>query len=113
MAEVYAHCSLSPQSCLVLDTLFVIDEQRRYLGVVTADRLGQASESMLLADLMQSVPAVRVNEDEEQAAVWEWDLSTVPVVDGTGKLCGAIFPRALRDILHHAHLEDMNRFVGI
>lgn len=115
VAEVYARCSKSPQSCLLLDTLFVTAENGKYLGVVPADCLLQAPADMPLAQLLQPVPAVRVDEEEERAAALalEQDLGTVPVVDHEGKLQGAIPPRVLLDILHRAHLEDMNRFVGI
>lgn len=115
VAKVLARCRQSPMACLRVDSIFILDEEGVYLGVVTAELLTSAEPDTLMSKLLQPVPAVLADADEETAAnlALQYDLSTVPVKDEDGKLLGAVPPKTLLKILHHAHIEDMNRFVGI
>ena len=54
-------------------------------------------------------------DDQERIAMLAMQLNmiAVPVVDGEGRLLGAVPPEALFRILRHEHMEDLQQLAGI
>lgn len=99
-----------------VDVLCVIDKDRRFLGLVTLQRLLAASCEAEIGTLTDSsVPSVTPDQDQETVAslALEQRLLSVPVVDVEGRLQGVVPSDALLHILRAEHIEDMNRLVGI
>src|SRR5581483_7918279 len=64
--------------------IYVLDEQRRLLGVVSLRNLILAPRQALLRELMETDPVtVQVGEDRERVAqeIARYDLLAIPVVD--------------------------------
>ena len=76
-----------------LNTVFLIDDDERLRGALPLARLFIAPGSSALRDLVTDSP-IRVDVDETQDRVTEifdkYNLLTLPVVDGEGRLSGAI-----------------------
>jgi magnesium transporter len=100
----------------VLDTVYVIDDGARLIGLVPLTELMAAAPAQPLAEIMHATPPkVLPDMDQEHVAslAIDADLSAVPVVDTAGQLLGCVPAQALITILRREHIEDMQRFVGI
>jgi magnesium transporter len=98
------------------DTLYVVDGERRLVGTISIGDLLRSPPAVRLGDLMQTPPpAVHVDTDQERVAsrALKHDVVSMPVVDGSGRLVGAVPPLALLHILRHEHVEDLHRLAGI
>lgn len=99
-----------------LDTVFVVDERDRLIGLVALTTLLAQPDDRLTGELATAPPIrARLDEDQERvaSAAIAADVTLVPVTDGEGRLIGAVPSQALIDILRHEHVEDLQRFVGI
>lgn len=97
------------------DTVFVLDDDGRLEGIVRINDLF-ADGDRQIGDIMEEEhESVRVDDDQEAIALLAIDLGmiAVPVVDGDGRLVGAVPPEALFGILRAEHMEDLQRLAGI
>ncbi|MEZ5714012.1 MAG: magnesium transporter [Paracoccaceae bacterium] len=97
------------------DTVFVIDPAERLLGLVRINDLF-ADGARRIGDIMEPEhEAVGLDDDQEEIAslAIRLNMIAVPVVDGDGRLVGAVPPEALFRILREEHLEDLQRLAGI
>ncbi len=95
--------------------LYVVDSQRKLVGVVPLRKLITAAPKKRLSELMNpSVTSVHVGTDQEEVAriVSEYDFFAVPVVDDEGKLVGIITHDDVVDILQDEFTEDVQRLGG-
>lgn len=95
--------------------VYVIDENRKLLGVVSLRRLLLEKLATPLKEIMVSdVITVTPEMDQEEVAhiVARYDLLAVPVVDGGGFLLGIITVDDIIDIIHEEAREDMYRMAG-
>ncbi|MBM3560270.1 MAG: magnesium transporter, partial [Alphaproteobacteria bacterium] len=72
-------------------SIFVVDAQRRPVGVVPLSRLMRSRRSVAIADIVDGdVRAVRVDADQEEVALLfrQYGLVSAPVIDGEGRLVG-------------------------
>ncbi len=95
--------------------LYVIDENRKLLGVVSLRRLLLEKLETSLKDIMVSeVITVTPEIDQEEVAhiVARYDLLAVPVVDDGGFLLGIITVDDIIDIIHEEAREDVYRMAG-
>jgi len=97
------------------DTVFVIDERGRLLGLVRInDLFGQDAKT--IGDIMEERhEAVLPGDDQEKIAqlAIQFDMIAVPVIDDHRQLIGAVPPEAVFRILREEHMEDLQRLAGI
>jgi magnesium transporter len=96
--------------------VYVVDEQRRLLGVVSLRDLIMASRRALLADVMEThIISVHDTDDREKVArdFQEYDLLAMPVVDSTGRLVGIITSDDVLDVIESEATEDVHRMGAV
>lgn len=99
-----------------VETVYVVDDARRLLGIADLRRLLTAQPQQPLAELMLATPpVVEPAEDQERVAglAVRHGLAAVPVVDAAGRLLGVVPAAALLMILRREHIEDLHRLAGI
>ena len=95
--------------------IYVVDEQRRLIGVVDFQDLVLAEPTQTIAEFMADGPAwVRPLADAEEAAhaLVDHDLPALPVVDDEHRLIGVLTAEAATDILAEEATEDAERQGG-
>jgi magnesium transporter len=96
--------------------VYVIDDARRLLGVVSLRDLLLASPSTCLGEVLtENVYAVRPETDQEEVArhMAKYDFSALPVVDADRKLLGVITVDDVIDVLTQEQSEDVQRLGAI
>jgi magnesium transporter len=96
--------------------VYIVDEQRRLMGVVSLRDLIMAPRRAILSDLMEKdVQAVRDTDDREKVAqdFGEYDLLAMPVVDAEGRLVGIITSDDVFDVMVSEATEDVHRMGGV
>lgn len=96
--------------------IFVLDDQRRLLGVVSLRDLILAPRHALMRDIMEErVVSVRATDDREQVAklMAQYDLLAVPVVDDQGRMVGIITHDDVIDVVVAEATEDVHRMGGV
>lgn len=96
--------------------LYVVDNRRHLVGVVSLRRLLLVSpetplKRIMTADLM----SVRVDTDQEEVArqVASYNLLAIPVVDEENKLVGVITVDDVIDVIKDEATEDIYRLAGV
>lgn len=98
-----------------LSYLYVIDDDRRLLGVITLPELVTAPGTARLADFMVPDPvSVSPDTDREEVVrlVDKYDLLGLPVVDEHGRLIGMVTVDDVIDAIQEEHTEDVSQFAG-
>jgi len=96
--------------------IYILDEQRRLLGVVGLRDLILAPRHTLLRDLMETeVVAVKVAADREKVAqeMAHYDLIAIPVIDEQGRMVGIITHDDAIDVVVQAATEDVHRMGAV
>ncbi len=96
--------------------VYVVDEQRRLLGVVSLRELILASRRAVLADLMDTNPVtVRVTDDREKVAqeITRYDLLAIPVIDAEDRLVGIVTYDDVIDVVVSEATEDVHRMGAV
>jgi len=96
--------------------IYIVDEQRRILGVATLRDLILASRQALLDDVMETrVETVHVDDDRDRVAqiLARYDLIAVPVVDDAGRLVGIVTHDDAVDAIVSSATEDAHRMGGV
>ena len=96
--------------------LYVVDERRHLVGVISLRRLLLVSpetplKRIMTADLMSA----RVDTDQEEVAqlVASYNLLAIPVVDDENKLVGIITVDDVIDVIKDEATEDIYRMAGV
>ena len=96
--------------------LYVVDERRHLVGVLSLRRLLLVSpetplKRIMTADLMSA----RVETDQEEVAqlVASYNLLAIPVVDDENKLVGIITVDDVIDVIKDEATEDIYRMAGV
>lgn len=95
---------------------YIIDRERRPVGVVNLRDLILAEPESLLRDIMDDqVASVGADEDREESIykLTRYALVDLPVVDNTGAMVGIITHDDAMVALEHERTEDMERFMAI
>jgi magnesium transporter len=95
--------------------LYIIDEERHLLGVVSLRQLVTADPSTKMAVLMdRDVITVHINDDQEKVAyvIAKYDLLGVPVVNDDKHLMGMITVDDIIDVIHEEQAEDVSEITG-
>jgi magnesium transporter len=96
--------------------VYIVDDQRRLLGVVSLRDLILAQRRTLLQDLMEkNVQTVQVTDDREKVAqvIARYDLLAMPVVDTDNRLVGIITYDDVIDVVVSEATEDVHRMGGV
>ena len=96
--------------------VYVVDEHRRLLGVVSLRDLIMATRRAVLSDLMEThLVSVRDTDDREKVAhdFQEYDLLAMPVVDAEGRLVGIITSDDVLDVVVSETTEDVHRMGAV
>ncbi len=96
--------------------VFILDDQRRLLGVLTLRSLILAPRHALVRDLMET-QFVSVRTTDERGAVAkviaQYDLLAVPVVDDQGRMVGIITHDDVIDVVVEEATEDVHRMGAV
>lgn len=96
--------------------LYVIDERRHLVGVISLRRLLLVSPDTPLSRIMTAdLISVRVDTDQEEVAriVASYNLLAIPVVDEENKLVGIITVDDVIDVIKDEATEDLYRLAGL
>ena len=96
--------------------LYVVDERRHLVGVVSLRRLLLVSPETPLRRIMTAdLITARVDMDQEEVAsqVASYNLLAIPVVDEENKLVGVITVDDVIDVIKDEATEDIYRLAGI
>jgi magnesium transporter len=96
--------------------LYVVDERRHLVGVVSLRRLLLVPPDTPLKRIMTSdIYSARVDTDQEEVArqVASYNLLAIPVVDAENKLVGSITVDDVIDVIKDEATEDVYRLAGV
>jgi magnesium transporter len=96
--------------------LYVIDETRHLLGVVSLKNIVLSEADVIIRDIMNSdVVKVSTDDDQEEVAkiIQDYDFLAVPVVDKEGRLVGIVTVDDIIDIIEEETTEDILRGSGV
>ena len=96
--------------------LYVIDEKRTLMGVVSLKDLVLAHPDSLVKDIMfDDFVAVSARTDQEEAVnvAQKYDLLALPVLDNEGRLVGIVTIDDLMDVLEEEITEDFHKMAAI
>ena len=96
--------------------LYVVDDRRHLVGVVSLRRLLLVSPETPLKHIMTGdLLSVRVDTDQEEAArqVASYNLLAIPVVNEESKLAGVITVDDVIDVIADEATEDIYRLAGV
>jgi magnesium transporter len=96
--------------------VYVLDEQRKLLGVVSLRDLILAPRHAVVRDIMEKeVVTVRVTDDRELVAkeIARFDLLAIPVVNDEGRLVGIVTHDDVIDVVVSEATEDVHRMGGV
>lgn len=96
--------------------LYVTDEDRRLLGVLSLRSLITSNALTPVTELMTpDVVTVPASMDQEETArvIQRHNLQSLPVVDDEGRLLGAVTADDLLDVLEEEATEDLYRLAGV
>ena len=95
--------------------VYVVDAERRLLGVLPLRDLVVNQPSRLVAEIMEDADiTVSPGMDQEEVArlMSRYNLASVPVVDGTGRLIGRVTFDDVIDVVEAEMTEDILKFGG-
>lgn len=96
--------------------VYVLDESRRLVGVVSLRELFVAADDAKVRDVMQADP-VRVNADTDRRQVarilGQRDLLALPVVDADDRMQGIVTFDDVADVVQQENTEDMQKLGGV
>jgi len=95
--------------------IYIIDEHRKLVGVLSLRDLIIAESEVLLKDMMYTnVISVNVYDDQEKVAhvVSKYDLLAVPVINNFDKVVGIITVDDIIDVIEEEATEDIYKFIG-
>ena len=97
-------------------TCYIIDPQRKLLGVVPLRTLICANDDDLIKNLMQDdvVSVNTLDDQEEVAAIFKkYDWMALPVTDTEGRLVGIITVDDIVDVIEQETTEDMELMAAV
>jgi magnesium transporter len=96
--------------------LYVVDDHRRLVGVLSLRQLLLQTPDALLKEIM-TTPVIQVstetNQEEIARLVSKYNLLAIPVVDTDKVLVGVVTVDDVFEILEYEAAEDMYRLVGL
>lgn len=99
-----------------LNYIYVVNGDKKLVGVISAKELFKEQESQKLKEVMQKeLVKVHPHTDQERVAILalEHGFKSIPIVDKENRFLGVVSSDAILDILHSEHVEDILRHAGI
>ncbi|MFP5296452.1 MAG: magnesium transporter [Alphaproteobacteria bacterium] len=95
--------------------IYVVDPLNRPVGGVPVSRLLRTPRATPLADIMDSVKEIAVDQDQEEVAyIFEkYHLISAPVIDSAGRLVGQVTVDDIVNIIQEENREDILRLAGV
>jgi magnesium transporter len=96
--------------------VYVIDDDRGLMGLLPLTSLFEgADEEHIRPRILPPKITVRDDLDQEQVALVaiRHGMAELPALDAEGRLVGVVPASALLLVLHHEHVEDVDRLSGI
>lgn len=96
--------------------VFVVDQQKRLVGVISLRDLIIAEDDVLIEDIMnERVVSISVGEDQEEAArlMRDYDFLALPVLDFQQHLLGIITHDDIVDVIEEEASEDYSKLAAI
>lgn len=100
----------------IIDTCFVIDKQRKLIGVVSLRDILMNTNDKIVKEIMNdNVIMVNTLMDQEEVAntIQDYDLTSIPVVDSENRLVGVITIDDILDIIEQETTEDIEKMAAI
>ncbi|MCL2404687.1 MAG: magnesium transporter [Defluviitaleaceae bacterium] len=97
-------------------TCYVIDEDRKLIGAVTADSLVRAGLNQQICDLMDiNVISANATDDQEELTnqFRKYDLIAMPVINRSGHLIGIVTVDDILRVIEEETTEDFEKMAGI
>jgi len=114
--EAIAFVRARSQEIETIYYVYVVDDERRLVGVASMRDLILARSGNLIADVMErelfGIVSPETDREEVAHLVAEYNLVAVPVVDGTGRILGIVTHDDVLDILQEEATEDIQKLVG-
>ncbi len=114
--EAFKHVRSAGVDSETIYTLYVKDNQRRLVGVITVRELLLNSESAIISDIMnENVISVETVSDREEAAMIlkNYGFLAVPVVDKEKRLVGIITVDDALDVIVEEASEDITKMAAV
>jgi len=95
---------------------YVVDDQRRLVGIASLKDLILAPPARRVVDIMQTeFVSSQVDEDQEQTAqkLMEYDLLALPIVDSDNHMVGIVTHDDVLDVVVEEATEDVHRMGGV
>ena len=95
---------------------YVLDDQKRLVGVLSLRDLIIADDDVIIEDLMsESVVSVSVGRDQEEIAqmMRDYDFLALPVVDFQNHLLGIITVDDILDVMDEEASDDYSKFAAL
>lgn len=99
-----------------IDHVYVVDAKRTLLGHIDIASLMQSKSSVQARSLQQPIGvSLRPEADQETAVALslEHDVDAIAVTDAHGIFVGAVTAKAIIDVMHEEHLEDVLISAGL
>ena len=99
-----------------INVSYVIDDERRLIGLLTIRTLLLAEEDDVIGDIMErNFIAVRTLDDQETTAraLSKYDFLALPVVDTENRLVGIVTVDDAMDVLQEEVTEDIEKMAAI
>lgn len=99
-----------------INRTYVIDDNRKVLGMVKLENLILADRTRLIKDIMQEeTMAISLKESPEFAAkqISKYDVVALPVVDEAQRLCGIVTYDDALDVIEEEATEDFHHQASI
>ena len=95
--------------------IYVVDPLNKPVGGIPISWLLRAGREIKLADLMEPVNEITVDQDQEEVAyIFEkYHLISAPVIDAAGRLVGQITVDDIVNIIQEENREDILRLAGV
>ncbi|WP_352338975.1 magnesium transporter [Psychrobacter sp. 16-MNA-CIBAN-0192] len=116
VTEALAALRLEAPDAETIYHAYVIDEQRKLLGVVSLRVLILAAPEQLISDIMvRSIVSCEVNDNQEDVAkaVARYDLIALPIIDDTGALVGIVTHDDAMDAASDEATDDFHKSGGV
>lgn len=95
---------------------YVLDDQKRLVGVLSLRDLIIAEDDQVVGDLMsENVVSVSVGRDQEDVAqmMRDYDFLALPVVDFQNHLLGIITVDDILDVMEEEAMDDYSKFAAV
>jgi magnesium transporter len=97
-------------------TVFVVDDENVFRGIVSLKDIIKAKGNVKITEMVKSdVVYVRPETDQEEVAklISQYNLTSIPVVDGSMKLLGRVTFDDVIDVLEDENTEDILKISGV